>query len=238
MRVAIVDDEKSEQDLLEKYLREWAGQKKRYIEMIKFESAESFLFSWEEDKKYDLLLLDIEMREINGLVLAEKIRMDDEQIPIVFVTGYDEYMQYGYDVSALHYLIKPVNKTKLFMVLDKLQEKQEVTDKILISTSDGQRSVMAGKIMYVEAFGHRCILHLMNENVTIKESIGAFEKMIEGKSCFIKCHRAYIVNLQYVSRVLKTDIILDNDEKVPVSRNQLKRVQEAFIRNYGINRKE
>lgn len=238
MRVAIVDDEKSEQDLLEKCLREWAGQKRLYIEIIKFESAESFLFSWEEDKKYDLLLLDIEMREINGLALAEKIRMDDEQIPIVFVTGYDEYMQYGYDVSALHYLIKPVKKTKLFMVLDKLQEKQKVTDKILISTSDGPRSVMAGKIMYAEASGHQCILHLMNENVTLKESIGAFEKMMEGKSCFIKCHRGYIVNLQYVSRVLKTDIVLDNDEKVPVSRNQLKRVQEAFIRNYGINRKE
>lgn len=232
MRIAIIDDEIAQQDILEKYLREWAEAKKLFIEISRFEKAESFWFIWEEDKEYDLLLLDIEMGDMNGLELARKIRAEDEQLPIMFITGYDEYMQYGYDVAALHYLIKPVNKEKFFMVLDKLCEKKGQADKVLISTSEGPKSLAADRIMYAEARGHQCILYTTSEPIIMKDSIGAFERIVSDKSSFIKCHRAYIVNLQYVSMVLKADIVLDNDEKIPVSRNRLKRAQEAFIKYY------
>ncbi|MDO4303535.1 MAG: LytTR family DNA-binding domain-containing protein [Bacillota bacterium] len=238
MRVAILGGETSERDLLEKYLGEWAGQKKHCIEALKFESVESFLVSWEEDKKYDLLLLDIEMQEINGLELAEKIHMDDGRIPVAFVKGYDENMRYSFGVLALHYLIKPVDKTNLFILLDKLHERKKGTDDILITTEDGQRSVMVGKIMFVEAFGYRSILHLTDKRICIKESMGAVEKLLKGKSNFVKCHRAYIVNLLYISEVQKKEIIMDSNEIVLVSRYHLKDVQEAFNRKYGINQEE
>lgn len=232
MRVAIIDDETAQQELLEKYLREWAEDRKMLIEISRFESAESFWFLWEEDKEYDLILLDIEMGKMNGLELAKRIRKDDEQIPIMFVTGYDEYMQYGYDVSALHYLIKPVNKMKFFMILDKLGPKRRSTAKILFSTPAGPQSIASDKIMYAEANGHGCMVHTTSDVIAAKESIGTFEKTVEYRSCFVKCHRAYIVNLQYVSMVLKTDVVLDNDERIPVARNRLKSLQEAFVKFY------
>ena len=141
-------------------------------------------------------------------------------------------MQYGYDVSALHYLIKPLNKTKLFMVLDKLKEKSELSDKILILASDGARSIPANKIIYTEADGHQSILHLQDRTIILKESIGNFEKLIAGNACFVKCHRAYIDNLKFVSMIQKTDILLDNNEKIPVSRNMIKNVQNAFVQYY------
>ena len=125
MKIAIVDDEIREQEIIAKYIGEWAEAKKELVEFFFFESSEGFLFSWEDVKDYALLALDIEMGEISGLELAKKIRSEDKRIPIIFVTGYDEYMQYGYDVSALHYLIKPVNKEKLFQALNKLSEKEE-----------------------------------------------------------------------------------------------------------------
>lgn len=232
MKIAVIDDEISEQNILEKYILEWSIEKGLAIEILKFDNSENFLFSWEDDKKYDLLIMDIEMGEMNGLELAKKLRLDDENIPIMFVTGYDEYMQYGYDVSALHYLIKPLNKTKLFLVLDKLQEKSEPSDKILVSTSDGMRSIQINKIIYAEADGHQSILHLQDKTIILKESIGNFEKLISENSGFVKCHRAYIVNLKFVSLMLRTDILLDNNDKIPVSRNALKKVQDAFLKYY------
>lgn len=232
MKIAIIDDEISEQNILEKYILEWSLQNRQQTDILKFGSSESFLFSWEDDKKYDLLILDIEMGKMNGLELAKKIRQEDEDIPIMFVTGYDEYMQYGYDVSALHYLMKPVNKTKLFLILNKLKEKKEPLTKILISTIDGPRSIQVNKIMYAEASGHQSILHLQDEITILKESLGNFEKLIAEQSEFVKSHRAYIVNMKFASMIRKTDIVLDNNEKVPMSRNMVKKVQAKFLRYY------
>lgn len=208
------------------------GSRRVSIETKPFESSESFLFSWEDDKSYDLLVLDIEMGKMNGLDLARRIRREDEAVPIMFITGYDEYMQYGYDVSALHYLIKPVNKTKLFMVLDKLQEKKSVSEKIFITTPDGERNVFCDRILYAEVEGHHCILHLDKETIIMKGSLSEFEELVAGQISFIKCHRAFIVNLKYVSMVLKADVVMDNGEKLPLSRNSSKKVSEAFIKYY------
>lgn len=235
MRVAIIDDEITQQELLEKYLREWADPQKILLEISRFKSAESFWFAWGEDKEYDLMLLDIEMGRMNGLELAKRIRKEDEQVPIMFITGYDEYMQYGYDVSALHYLLKPINKAKFFMILDKLGEKKASPEKVLLSMAAGPVSILPDKIMYAEANGHGCVVHTTSEVITVKDSIGTFEKAVETRNSFVKSHRAYIVNLQYVSMVLKTDVVLDNDERIPVARNRLKFLQEAFVKFYRTN---
>jgi len=232
MKVAIIDDEISEQNILEKYILEWSLQKDQIMDISKFDNSESFLFAWEDEQIYDLLILDIEMGKMNGLDLAKRIRLDDENIPIMFVTGYDEYVHDGYDVSALHYLIKPLNKTKLFLVLNKLQEKSDSLDKIPISTYDGMRSIPINKILYAEANGHQSILHLQDETIVMKESFGNFEKLIVHHTGFVKCHRAYMVNLKFVAMILKTDILLDNKEKIPVSRNVVRKVQDAFLQYY------
>lgn len=71
-------------------------------------SAEAFWFQYEEEKDYEILLLDIEMEQMNGIELATKLRTDDETIQIIFITGYPDYIAQGYEVAALHYLMKPV----------------------------------------------------------------------------------------------------------------------------------
>lgn len=232
MRIAIIDDEIAEQNLMEKYLGEWASQREILVEIKKYDNAESFLFSWEDDKDYDLLILDIEMGEMDGLALAKRIRREDELIPMMFVTGYDEYMQYGYDVAALHYLLKPVNKAKLFLILDKLSEKTAAPEKLILSTAEGPRSMAVNQMVYIEVEGHECVVHTRNEKILLKKALSSFEKEIEGKAGFVRCHRAFIVNMQYVAMVKNSQVLLDNDVIIPVSRYQLKKVQEAFIRFY------
>ena len=86
MRIAICDDEEVQRQLLAEYLREWADTVHLLLETVSYPNAESFLFQWEEDKDFDLLILDIEMGQINGVELAMKLRENDEQIPILFIT--------------------------------------------------------------------------------------------------------------------------------------------------------
>lgn len=232
-KIAICDDEKSERQLLCKYIEEWAEKKGEAAAIRCFESAESFLFSWEDEKDYQALILDIEMGSMNGMELAGKIRVTDGEIPILFVTGYTEYMQYGYDVDALHYLIKPLSKEKFFSVLDRLPEGRQEKEKIFLQTEEGNVSIFLSDIWYVEAEGHRCILRTRDNRLALKENIGGMERRLAVYPFVIKCHRSYLVNLEHVAAVRKEELILDNQEKVPLSRNMRKLANDAFIRCYS-----
>lgn len=232
MKIAIVDDEKREQEIIAKYIGEWAETKKELVEFFYFDSSESFLFSWEDIKDYELLVLDIEMGEISGLELAKKIRLEDKRIPIIFVTGYDEYMQYGYDVSALQYLIKPVNKERLFQALSKLSEKEETVKSLIVNSENEVRRIQINNVLYVEAAGHGSIMHTVDEVIRLKESFGDIEKQVHPLGEAVKCHRAYLVNLRFVSAIRNSNLILDNGENLPISRSQMKNVQREFLRYY------
>ncbi len=235
MRVAICDDEQVQLSLLQKYLLAWGEEHRIPINTNLFPNGESFLFSWEEDKEYDLLMLDIEMEKINGMELAGILRQQDEEIPILFITGYDSYMAQGYEVSALHYLLKPVNKEKLFAVLDRLQkqrERQTKEEKVLFQTEEGKLSLPISQIWFIEASAHQCILYTQEQEYLLKQTISAVERLLEGKKEIIRCHRSYLVNLQHISAIVKNEIILDNKERLPISRNLSKEVNQAFIQNY------
>ena len=233
MKIAIVDDVEAERNILKKYIGEWATDNKEIVELKDFSSSEAFLFTWEEDKGNDLLVLDIEMGEMNGFELAKKIRIQEKNIPIMFVTGYDDYMQYGYDLSVLHYLLKPVSKERLGQALDKLKSLHMADEKSLIlNTADEIKRIAIKEIMYAEAAGHGCILHTLEEVLSLKKSLGELEKQVMDFTEIIKCHRAYIVNLRYVSAIKNSDLILDNKEVIPVSRNQMKNVQMKFLNFY------
>lgn len=235
MRVAVCDDETAQQQLMEKYLREWGGQRSILMDTVMFPDGESLLFAWEEDKAFDLLILDIEMHKINGMALAQEIRRTDEAVPILFVTGYDEYMPQGYEVSAIHYLVKPVSKEKLFQVLDRLQDNVKREKKFLFKTGETAISLPASKIWYVEACAHKCVLYTEDAHYELRRSITEIEEYLmedaqKGTSAFMRCHRSYLVNLQHISGIAKNELITDNGNRLPVSRNAYKEINEAFIR--------
>lgn len=233
MRMAIVDDVNAEQEIIQKYILEWADIHNELVEFCCFESSENFLFSWEEDKAYDLLILDIEMGEMNGLELARKLRAENIGIPILFVTGYDEYMQYGYDVDALHYLLKPVNKERLFVTLNKLEASvQEEIKRLILNTKDEVKRITVNDLMYVEAKGHGSTIHLKDAVFDVRESLGTIEKSVIDEKHIIKCHRAFIVNLRYCAALKNGNLILDNNEVIPISRNHVKDVQMQFLNYY------
>ena len=118
MRAAVCDDRAEDAAFVGELLTEWGQARGQAVRWEAFPSAESFLFRYAEDKMFDLLVLDIEMGGMDGVSLAREVRRESEAVQIVFLTGYSDYIAEGYDVAALHYLMKPVDREKLFSVLD------------------------------------------------------------------------------------------------------------------------
>lgn len=120
---AICDDFPADRELIASLNRQWAAQANTVVKLSEFTSAENYLFRAPEEGSPDILLLDIEMGAMDGMSLAKKIRQSNNTMQIVFITGYSDYIAEGYEVSALHYLMKPVKPEKLFSVLDRAVEK-------------------------------------------------------------------------------------------------------------------
>lgn len=164
--------------------------------------------------------------------LAKRIRKEGGDVPILFVTGYDEYMAQGYEVAAIHYLVKPLLKESLFTVLERVKSAHKQQEKLLFLGEEGMISFLISKIWYIEARGHQCILVTEKKELILRESISAIEERLKEKRGFIRCHRSYLVNLGYVAAVLPNEIVLDSGGRIPLSRRMSKEVYQAFIQNY------
>lgn len=116
IKIAIVEDEELQAQLIRKYVEKWAEEKNIKTIIESFHSGESFNFSWCVDKSYDILLLDIQMPGINGVELVRKIREKDWLINIIFITAIPDYIGEGYEVEAINYLIKPIDKKNYMSV--------------------------------------------------------------------------------------------------------------------------
>ena len=236
-RIGICDDNKTDAAYMEKLLLEWADTKQQQIKCEVFPSAESFLFRYAEDKDYDILLLDIEMGEMDGVALAKKLREENDSVQIIFTTGYADYMAEGYEVAALHYLMKPVSEEKLFTVLDRAAAAIEKTEQAVLLPVDGEvLKISPGDVQYVEAFAHSVVVHMENQQWEVRLSISEMEQRLTKE--FIRCHRSYLVNLKYISRIGKKEVILDNGTAIPLARTAGNTVNQAFITYCGGNEDE
>lgn len=229
LTIAICDDNKSQITELRRLLGEWSADKPLALSIDEYVSAEGFLFSY-PDKPCDLILLDIEMKRLNGMELAKKLRSVGDMLPVVFITGYPEYMNDGYEVEALHYLLKPVDKAKLFAVLDRYIKRRAPENEIILAYDEGSLHISPDMIVYCEAVGKKTQVHLRDKTVVCNMGIGGIKNTLTEE--FISCHRSYIVNLRYVRSIGKTELILDGGEKIPLSRRLYDEVNKKFIKYY------
>ena len=234
-KIAICDDIAQDTQYIASVVKQWAEKEQMSVDIETFPSAESFLFQYAEQKDFDIMLLDIEMQGMNGIELAKKIRMDNDTVQIVFITGFPDFMPEGYEVSALHYLMKPVSFDKLSSVLNRAADRLHKTEKSLLFTVDGETVRVAVKsIISVEAFAHASKVTTTDACFEVNKSITALEKELAkaADGAFVRSHRSYIVGVKYIKSISKTDITLDNGAKISLSRNHYQSVNQAFIRYF------
>ena len=226
-RVAIVDDSTTDAEFVQGILNGWAEQRQANIQAEVFPSAESFLFRYAEDKDWDILLLDIEMGAMDGVTMAKRVRQDNEAVQIVFITGYSDYISEGYEVAALHYLMKPVKEEKLCSVLDRAAEKLSKNEKVLNFEIGGEMvRVPIYQIRYADVFGNYVTIHALSD-VTVKMTLGELEKQLDER--FYRVGRSTIINLTQISRVTKTEIKLSDGTAIPLPRGAYDGINRAII---------
>lgn len=228
IRFAICDDEEEQLQYLKSLVSEWARRLNLTIQLRTFTSAEAFLFAYEEDSAYDVLLLDIEMKDISGIELARRIRKEDNHVEILFITSHFEFISEGYEVDALHYLTKPVAEDKLHAVLDKALDRLHTEPPYVIISCEGETvKLHEPDILYVEAFLHYISIHTPHREYKIKESISSFEKRLSDD--FFRIHRSYLVSLKAVTRISRADVTLEGGALLPLARGKYDAINRAFI---------
>lgn len=227
MKLIICDDDPADIEYVAGLVGEWRRRTGTAAEILSFPSAESLLFSWEENRDMDILLLDIEMGAMNGMKLARRLRDLGSRAQIVFITGYMDYIAEGYDVEALHYLLKPVTQERLSQVLDRAAERVGSRGKMLqLALQDGVARLPVYEIRYLEVMRNYTTVHA-SEDYSVKRSLSELEGELD--ESFYRIHRSFIVNLRFVRKVARTEVILEGGVALPLSRKHYEGLNQALI---------
>lgn len=228
-QIAVIDDSEIDTDYVTSLVKRWAEKCDLLVQIKQFLSAEAFLFTYDEDKSWDVLLLDIEMGGKNGVELAKIVRQSNDHVQLVFITGFPDFIAEGYEVSALHYLMKPVSEDKLEAVLDRAIANLAKAEKRLCVIFDRETEYLPlSQISYIEAQKQYVVIHTDSETYRMKTSLVDTEKQLD--EYFFKCQRSYIVNLRYIKRIKQDGVILKNGEEIPISRGMADKIGKEMIR--------
>lgn len=233
LHIAICEDEEVQIQYTKKLLSQWSEQAKCKLQIDSYQNAEQFLFSVENSFDYDVLLLDIQMSEINGMELARRIRNTNKLVQIVFITGLPEYALEGYEVGAVRYLLKPIKEAELYQVMNLLYEEcvKKIEDYYILTWKGTTIKVPFSDILYVEANGHYLNLHTEQEDYEWKATLSSVVQTFEEHGFFL-LRRGLYVNLSQIVQIGKDSCTLDNDEVLPVSKSRYKELNDAFIQFY------
>ncbi len=226
--IAICDDEISVASSLKNQVELLFGKSNHTAEMATFSSAEAFLFEYAENKAYDILLLDVEMKNMDGIQLAKKLRRDGFNGEIIFITSHFEFCGEGYEVDALHYLIKPVSVSKLNEVIEKAVEKLLIEPPSVVISCGGETVKLYERdIIYIEAYLHYITIYTAGGEYKVKENISEFEKKLT--DVFFKTHRSYLVSLKYITRISRNSVFIKGNKELPLARGKYDEINRAFI---------
>lgn len=226
MKIAICDDDWH----MQQTLRLFIDQTYQDLDMLVdgFTSGEALLAAVQKQSQpYQLILLDIEMRGIDGIETAKRLRKLLPDCYIIFITSHDEFALTGYEVAAFRYLVKPVQPEKLTEAISAVRA--ELSDHIILHVEDGPVEVLlrVKNIYYIEAQDKRVRVVLKDTAFSDRRGIDEIERALAGED-FFRVHRSYLINFRYVARLDKNEILLVSGEQIPLSRLRKKAFKNAF----------
>ena len=237
MKIALCDDNKQEllhiNRLLEEYSSTSISEDK--LNVSSFASSMELLAQLESGKHFDIFLLDVIMPGLNGIELATEIRNRDQVGKIIFLTTSSEFAVESYSVGAFSYLIKPLQKDKLFLVLGKAYRdiRNDLQQYLVVKTQSNLSKVLLHELIYLEVIGRSLYFHQKGGIVIESTStISQVEAVLLRDKRFLKPHRSYIVNIDYIKNLSQDRLTMTSGLFIPVSRNAFKEVKQAYI-NYS-----
>lgn len=223
--IALVEDDRRYTEQLKGFLCQYEAEKNLKFNIVTFSDGDEIVERY--DASYDIILMDIEMKFMDGMSAAEEIRKKDSEVVIMFITNMPQYAMKGYLVDALDYILKPVSYPVFRQRLDRAIERisSRSHDYIAIPVKGGLRKLDTEDIIYVEISIHDLIFHTVHGDFT---TVGSMKKVEEqlGEE-FYRCNKCYLINLKYVDAIQNNDVIL-GEQTLQVSRAKKKGLLEAL----------
>lgn len=226
IKIAVVDDE---QIMLEKICRIIDEQ---FIEekMIRSFNNSMDFFNDADKFNFDLVFLDIDMPEMNGFELAENLKLIKPSITIIFISSHENLVFKSFDYNPYRFVRKSNLVTDLEEALSAyLNFYKSRSSQYMFSTFDGKKLMSISEIMYIEVYSHKLNIHTNNSMITANGNLKDIEHEFI-KEGFIKTHQSFIVNYRFINFIKRTDVILDNGKKLPISRGKYEYVKEQYMK--------
>lgn len=226
IRIALVEDDAAYREELIQFLHRYEQESKEKFHITAFTDGCEILENYTAD--YDVILMDIAMTYLDGMKTAEAIRKVDSEVVIIFITNTPQYAMKGYTVDALDYVLKPISYFAFSQRIDRALSRLHRRKKrfITVSFKGGMKKLDVSSITYVEVRDHDLIYHTVTESLLTKGSLTEAEEAL-GPEHFFRCHKCYLVNLEYVESIQNNDIVVDGD-LLQVSRARKKALLDAL----------
>ncbi len=230
--VAIVEDDPVYTKRLQEYLKKYEEEYREPLQVTTYSDGDEIVENYRG--QFDLILMDIEMRFMDGMAAAEQIRKQDSRVIIIFITNMAQYAIRGYAVDALDYVLKPISyfafSQRIRRAMGRMKKREE--HYVAINTKNGVYKIPASQLYWVESQGHRLTYHTKDAQYeSTTASIGKLEKEL-GSANFFRCNKCYLINLRFVTGIEKDDVLL-GDKNIPVSRAKKSDLKKALVAYMG-----
>lgn len=231
INIGICDDELHYRSKIKDILKEILSSFPIDYRIYEFSSGEELLNIY--PKNLDILIMDIQMKIINGMDTARKIRAFDEKLEIIFMTSFVEFMQEGYEVKAYRYILKPINERKISKnILPCINEIMKKRNNYLtINVKNYVDRIKIDSIIYIETDRPNILIYTHDNMYTTKMGISKIEKILSEYG-FFRCHNSYIVNLKLVES-MNGNTVLVNGKEIPISKYRIKDLKLAITNILG-----
>lgn len=233
LKIALCDDDKEILEQLSSLLEEYRSTHLPELSFTPFPSAFGLLSDIECGHHFDIAILDVMMPNMSGLQAAQEIRLRDDNMELLFLSSSREYAVESYDVRARNYLLKPIDREKFFRVLDQIIDSRNLDFQNCVWIRDkngGISRIIPSHLVYCEVILKDIFLHLKdNRTIICRKSLIDLMKDLGDEENFFQPHRSYLVNMDHVQRVTKTELILTGDITIPLSRNKASQAMEVFM---------
>lgn len=233
MKIALCEDEKIYIERILDLLKRYHTPDGENVDCDVYQNAVDLVENMQKEN-YDVLLLDIIMPGLNGIGAAREIRENDRSIPIIFLTSSPEFAVESYRVRAFDYLLKPVNGEELFRSLDDIyalkQSKKRDGLTVNLSKKGGIITISFEEIVYLEVNNKTLSFHLLNGKcMEVNGRISDYENIFLSRKNYLKPHRSFVVNIDYMKSYDHKCFIAITGESIPVARTNAKEVQNRYM---------
>ena len=228
MNIAIIEDSGQELSLLERCLQSYLSSRQVYRVIDTYTSGEAFLENW-PSKSYDLVFLDILMECISGIEVARKIRETDSECLLIFISSSKEYALQGFEVRAFDYLLKPLSEERFQKTMDLCQnELAKHIRYIEVKESRTLVKIPLNEIIYTDYYNHYIQIHTAARLIRSYQQFDVFSPLLLCYPQFLCCYRNCIVNMDHVDSVDKHDFVMENGERVPITRGNRNSIYQQY----------